>query len=138
MRHALTAALLLPFACAAPLRADTRPAWLRFPATHATASSSPTRRPVHRQRAGGTARKLTSTKAFEMFPRFSPDGKWLAFTGQVRRQHRGLLMPAEGGTPNASLTPPPSPATTSPTAWGPQRRHGLDPRQQAQSSSARA
>ena len=32
--------------------------------------------------AGGVARRLTSHDGFEMFPRFSPDGTWIAFTGQ--------------------------------------------------------
>ena len=28
---------------------------------------------------GGTARQLTSHKGIELFPKFSPDGKWIAF-----------------------------------------------------------
>ena len=31
---------------------------------------------------GGVARKLTNDIGYEMFARFSPDGKWIAFTGQ--------------------------------------------------------
>ena len=31
---------------------------------------------------GGVARKLTNHEGYEMFPHFSPDGEWLAFTGQ--------------------------------------------------------
>jgi tricorn protease len=30
---------------------------------------------------GGTATRLTSHPGLELFARFSPDGKWLAFTG---------------------------------------------------------
>ncbi|MBN1213060.1 MAG: PD40 domain-containing protein, partial [candidate division Zixibacteria bacterium] len=33
-------------------------------------------------RAGGQAVRLTSHEGLEMFPKFSPDGKKLAFTGQ--------------------------------------------------------
>ncbi|HEY6784813.1 MAG TPA: hypothetical protein VI159_07665, partial [Gemmatimonadales bacterium] len=33
-------------------------------------------------RAGGDARRVTSSPAVESDPHFSPDGKWLAFTGQ--------------------------------------------------------
>ncbi len=49
--------------------------------------------------AGGLARRLTSHDGFEMFPRFSPDGKWLAFTGQYDGNTEVYLMPAEGGAP---------------------------------------
>jgi tricorn protease len=49
--------------------------------------------------AGGVARKLTSDAGFEMFARFSPDGKWLAFTGQYDGNTEVYLMPAAGGVP---------------------------------------
>ena len=48
---------------------------------------------------GGVARKLTSDIGYEMFARFSPDGKWLAFTGQYDGNTEVYLMPAEGGVP---------------------------------------
>ena len=48
---------------------------------------------------GGVARQLTSHEGFEMFPRFSPDGKWIAFTGQYDGNTEVYLMPAEGGPP---------------------------------------
>ncbi|MFN4260627.1 MAG: S41 family peptidase [Gemmataceae bacterium] len=48
---------------------------------------------------GGVARRLTSHDGFEMFPRFSPDGQWLAFTGQYDGNTEVYLMPAEGGVP---------------------------------------
>ena len=48
---------------------------------------------------GGVARKLTNHDGFEMFARFSPDGKWLAFTGQYDGNTEVYVMPAEGGTP---------------------------------------
>jgi tricorn protease len=49
--------------------------------------------------AGGTARRLTSHEGYEMFPRFSPDGKWLAFTGQYDGNTEVYVMPASGGVP---------------------------------------
>jgi len=49
--------------------------------------------------AGGVARKLTNDVGYEMFARFSPDGKWLAFTGQYDGNTEVYLMPAEGGVP---------------------------------------
>lgn len=48
---------------------------------------------------GGTARKLTSDIGYEMFPRFSPDGKYIAFTGQYDGNTEVFVMPAEGGQP---------------------------------------
>src|SRR5579864_3594963 len=50
--------------------------------------------------SGGLARRLTTTtEGYQMFPRFSPDGKWIAFTGQYDGNTEVYLMPAEGGTP---------------------------------------
>jgi len=49
--------------------------------------------------AGGTARKLTNHEGFESFARFSPDGKWLAFTGQYDGNTEVYVMPSEGGIP---------------------------------------
>ncbi len=48
---------------------------------------------------GGIARKLTSHDGVELFPRFSPDGKWIAFTGQYDGNTEVYLIPAEGGIP---------------------------------------
>jgi len=33
-------------------------------------------------RAGGQARRLTAHPGDELYPKFSPDGKWIAFTGE--------------------------------------------------------
>lgn len=49
--------------------------------------------------SGGVARRLTSDVGFEMFPRFSPDGKWIAFTGQYDGNTEVYLIPAQGGVP---------------------------------------
>lgn len=48
---------------------------------------------------GGTARKLTSHEGYEMFPRFSPDGTQIAFTGQYDGNTEVFLINAEGGIP---------------------------------------
>jgi tricorn protease len=49
--------------------------------------------------SGGVARRLTGHDGFEMFARFSPDGKHLAFTGQYDGNTEVYLMPAGGGVP---------------------------------------
>lgn len=48
---------------------------------------------------GGTARKITSHNGYEMFPRFSPDGKQIAFTGQYDGNTEVFIIPASGGEP---------------------------------------
>jgi len=49
--------------------------------------------------AGGTARRITSHPGRELFPKFSPDGQWIAFTGQYDSNFNVYVMPAEGGQP---------------------------------------
>ncbi len=48
---------------------------------------------------GGIARRLTSDPGFEMFAKFSPDGKYIAFTAQYDGNTEVYLMPAQGGIP---------------------------------------
>ncbi len=48
---------------------------------------------------GGMARKLTNDAGYEMFARFSPDGKTIGFTAQYDGNTEIYTMPAEGGIP---------------------------------------
>ncbi|MFL6334735.1 MAG: PDZ domain-containing protein [Pyrinomonadaceae bacterium] len=48
---------------------------------------------------GGTARRLTSHPGLELFPKFSPDGRWIAFSGQYNGTRQVFVIPAEGGEP---------------------------------------
>jgi len=50
-------------------------------------------------RNGGHARQLTTSDGLEMLPRFSPDGNWIAFTGQYDGNTDVYVMPAQGGEP---------------------------------------
>ncbi len=50
-------------------------------------------------RAGGLARRLTAHPGDEQFPKFSPDGKWIAFTGEYDGNADVYVVPAEGGEP---------------------------------------
>jgi tricorn protease len=49
--------------------------------------------------SGGEAKRLTSHLGYEMFPRFSPDGKTIAFTGHYDGNTEVYSIPAEGGEP---------------------------------------
>lgn len=49
--------------------------------------------------SGGTAIQLTSHAGLEIFARFSPDGEWIAFTGQYGGDEQVYVMPAGGGEP---------------------------------------
>ncbi len=48
---------------------------------------------------GGTAVRLTAHPGQELFGRFSPDGKWIAFTGQYDGDEQVYVIPASGGVP---------------------------------------
>ncbi len=51
------------------------------------------------ERAGGTARRLTSFQGATFNPKFSPDGQWLAFSGDYAGNTDVYVMPASGGEP---------------------------------------
>lgn len=48
---------------------------------------------------GGTATRLTAHPGVEVFGKFSPDGKWIAFTGQYDGDEQVYVIPATGGEP---------------------------------------
>jgi tricorn protease len=48
---------------------------------------------------GGTAARLTAHPGQEMFARFSPDGRWIAFTGQYDGDEQIYVIPSTGGVP---------------------------------------
>jgi tricorn protease len=48
---------------------------------------------------GGTAEKLSSPPGVEIFPKFSPDGKFIAFTGNYDGNNDVYLIPSGGGVP---------------------------------------
>jgi tricorn protease len=98
MRRVAFALCALAVVASAPAADEAR--LLRFPAIHGeqivfTYAGDLYTVPT----AGGTARRLTSHPGFEMFPRFSPDGKTVAFTAQYDGNTEVFVVPAEGGEP---------------------------------------
>jgi len=48
---------------------------------------------------GGMARRLTSADGLELFPKFSPDGRWIAFTGDYSGTRQVHVISVDGGEP---------------------------------------
>lgn len=66
--------------------------------------------------AGGIATRLTAHPGVETYPKFSPDGKWIAFTGQYDGDEQVYVIPSGGGEPK-QLTFYPSRGPLAPR-WG--------------------
>src|SRR6188474_438181 len=49
--------------------------------------------------SGGAATRLTAHPGVEVFAKFSPDGKWIAFTGQYDGDEQVYVIPSSGGEP---------------------------------------
>ncbi|WP_438481387.1 S41 family peptidase [Oleiharenicola lentus] len=78
---------------------------LRFPATNGTEITFSYAGQLYTVDAkGGTARRLTDGPGYAIFPRYSADGKQLAFTAQYDGNTEVYTMPAQGGTPKRLTT----------------------------------
>lgn len=66
--------------------------------------------------SGGTAVRLTAHPGVETYAKFSPDGKWIAFTGQYDGDEQVYVVPSGGGEPR-QLTFYPSRGPLAPR-WG--------------------
>ena len=51
------------------------------------------------RRQGGAAHRLTSGPGDKLYPKFSPDGKWIAFTASYDGNPDVYVIPSEGGEP---------------------------------------
>jgi tricorn protease len=54
--------------------------------------------------SGKNIQRITAHKARDVFPRFSPDGKWIAFSSDRNGNLDVFIIPAEGGTVKALTT----------------------------------
>lgn len=92
--------LLIMSAIPALLQASDEARLLRFPATNGNEIVFSYAGDLYKVASnGGEAQRLTSHVGYEMFPRFSPDGKTIAFTGQYDGNTEVYSMPASGGEP---------------------------------------
>ena len=98
MKRLLLSALL--FAAAATGAQADEARLLRFPATNGNQVVFSYAGDLYTAPlAGGEATRLTSHIGYEMFARYSPDGKSIAFTGEYDGNREVYLMPAKGGGP---------------------------------------
>jgi len=98
MREVLRRVALLALVVVVPATAQTK--LLRFPDIHGdkvvfTYAGDLWTAPV----TGGTAVRLTAHPGLELFAKFSPDGQWIAFTGQYDGDEQVYVIPAVGGVP---------------------------------------
>ena len=100
MKRSIFGALLCLLVAAAVVQAEDGTRLLRFPDIHGdhvvfsyggdlwVASTD-----------GGMARRLTAHPGQELFGKFSPDGQWIAFTGQYDGDEQVYVVPTAGGEP---------------------------------------
>lgn len=123
----LALALLLPSLLGLAASAEAQTRLLRFPDLHGEqvvftyagdlwlADATEAASAAHRGE-GATARRLTTHPGVELFARFSPDGRWIAFTGQYEGDEQVYVIPTAGGEPR-QLTFYPA-AGPLPPRWG--------------------
>ena len=81
---------------------------------------------------GGTASRLTAHEGLELFPKFSPDGQWIAFISFPKEIDPAdhpyykrvylRLMPASGGTPKVIAYVYGGQGTINVPSWSPDSR----------------
>ena len=95
-RLALVALLAGSILCAAPVNQGV----LRFPDTDGKTVVFVAAGDIWRVPAsGGSATRLTTHEGLELFPKLSPDGRWVAFSGEYGGSRQVFVMPVEGGLP---------------------------------------
>ncbi len=112
------AALLLGL-FAAPAGASDGPTLMRFPTLNGNTVVFEAHGNLWQvSRLGGTASRLTTDPGYDLMPRFSPDGRWIAFTGSYQGNQDVYVIPAGGGEARR-LTFHSDVVDKAPTRWGP-------------------
>lgn len=100
MKKLFLFALLVAFAAAAPSASAEEGRLLRFPDVYGNQVAFVSAGDIWiASTEGGPARRLTSDEGLELFPKFSPDGRYIAFTGEYDGNRDVYVMPATGGEP---------------------------------------
>ena len=103
MRNAIWMAaglLLLPALAAAQPQSQAETRLLRFPDIYKDSIAFVYGGDIWLADAkGGGARRLTSDPGEELAPKFSPDGRWIAFTGEYGGNRQVYVISVDGGAP---------------------------------------
>ncbi|HEV7375023.1 MAG TPA: PDZ domain-containing protein [Pyrinomonadaceae bacterium] len=104
MYKSLILAILLFFGASASTtkaqRADDLARLLRFPDIHGDLIAFVYAGDIWTVPAsGGTARRLTSHPGLELFPKISPDGRWIAFSAEYNGTRQVFVISVDGGEP---------------------------------------
>ena len=102
-RRAVPVAVFLGLCVATPLAAQA-PAPIRFARTPHVANDGRIAFTYHddiwvTDSTGANARRLTANMARDLAPRFSPDGRWIAFTSDRLGNDDVFVIPSTGGEP---------------------------------------
>ncbi len=109
MKRSLFALILVFVACGVASSQPQEPLLMQQPTLNATEIVFAYGSQLWRvSRKGGVAVQLTNGPGQKTNPKFSPDGKWIAFTSDDAGNFNVYVMPAEGGQPR-QLTYDPGP-----------------------------
>ncbi len=96
----VAALLIAPAALASPDPEEVPPGFFRYPHTDGTWIVFTSEGDLWKVGLeGGTAVRLTTHRGEERFAHFSPDGRWIAYSGQEDGQDDVYVIPASGGEP---------------------------------------
>lgn len=100
MKYKILATLMLTVCIVTSIFAQNDMRLLRFPTIHGNKIVFSYAGDLYTvSKNGGIARKLTNDIGYEMFAKFSPDGKSIGFTAQYDGNTEIYTMPSEGGVP---------------------------------------
>ena len=92
--------LILAFILVAPATGAAETRLLRFPDIHGERIAFVNGGDIYTAFVqGGVAQRLTSHEGQELYPKFSPDGRWIAFSAEYSGTRQVWVMPSAGGTP---------------------------------------